>query len=96
MVKKTWCVCFFHLFLFGAVWFIHNRIESVGPDTPGIILLYDVYKPGMYLHIKSAVLLLLLLLFVLLPGMLLLVLQQPLMFVISVLYDIRFLLFHRI
>ena len=50
----------------------------------------------MYLHIKSAVLLLLLLLFVLLPGMLLLVLQQPLMFVISVPYDIRFLLFHRI
>ena len=32
---------FFHLFLFGAAW-LHNRV-ALGPDIPGIILLYDVF-----------------------------------------------------
>ena len=45
----------FHLFcFFGVVW-SHNRVP-LGPEIPGIILLYDVlvYIPGMYLYIQSA------------------------------------------
>ena len=69
-------VPFVHLFLFGAVLF-HNRVP-LGPDIPGIILLYDVFIPCMYLYRAAAAAVLLLLCVVIL----LLLLHQLLLFVI--------------
>ena len=42
-----WCCVFFQLFWFGAV-LVHNRVP-LGPDIPGIILLYDVLLRSIYL-----------------------------------------------
>ena len=72
----SFLVChFFHLFLFGAAW-LHNRV-ALGPDIPGIILLYDVLYPCVFVH--RVLLPLLLLLCV---AILLMLLQQLLLFVI--------------
>ena len=43
---------FLTYFLFGAVWF-HNR-EPLGPDTPGIILLYEVLYSWHVLAMSAA------------------------------------------
>ena len=71
----SFLVChFFHLFLFGAAW-LHNRV-ALGPDIPGIILLYDVLYPCVFVH--RVLLPLLLLLCV---AILLFLLYQLLLFV---------------
>ena len=79
-------MCFFYLFLFGAVWHIHNRVVPLGPDIPGTryLVLYcctTYYIPCTYLYMQSAAAAAAVA--VLCVAILLLfLLQQPLLFVI--------------